>query len=82
MLASRTHGLKALHRVLVTARSRAGEGASAAELYSILDHAESLLMDILSSDDQDELFEGQLQELGSRFPEFAGILSDYQARRL
>ena len=82
MLTSNFDGLKALHRVLVNARFRAGDGATAAELYSILDHAETLLVDILSSEDQTELFAGQLEELGARFPEFAGILSDYQTGRL
>ncbi|HUG90327.1 MAG TPA: hypothetical protein VML55_05820 [Planctomycetaceae bacterium] len=82
MLTSNTDGLKALHRVLVNARFRAGEGADADELYPILDHAETLLTDILSPEDQTELFQGELETLGSRFPEFAGILSDYQARRL
>jgi hypothetical protein len=82
MLISNTDGLKALHRVLVKARFRAGEGAASDELYALLDHAEKLLADILSPEPQTELFEGQLEDLGSSFPAFAGILNDYQARRL
>jgi hypothetical protein len=63
---------------LVNARFRAGESASADELCSILDHAGTMLKDILSPEDQTELFADQLQELGDRFPEFAGIFSDYR----
>lgn len=80
MLTSNTEGLNALHRVLIKARFRAGEGASGAELYAILDRAESLLADILSPDDQTELFEEDLRALGEEFQDLAGISEDYEAR--
>lgn len=79
MLASNTDGLKALHHILIKARYRAGEGASSAEFYAILDRAESLLADILGPDDQTELFEEELCALGDKFQDLTGISEDYKA---
>jgi hypothetical protein len=67
MLTSNPDALQALPRVLVKARFRAGEAAASDELCAILDHAETLLADILNPGDQTELFEGSWKILGHGF---------------
>ncbi len=71
--------VRALHRVLIKARYRALQGATGEQLAGILDWAERLADDIVSSDDHSRQFSEHLEGLGEDYPEFAGILHDYQA---
>lgn len=70
--------LQAIHRVLVRARTLAGEGADAKTLYQILDWAEVLPTVVVARlDDTTQEFRSLLAGLGERHPEFAGILADF-----
>lgn len=79
MLSCDTEGLHALHRVLVKARFQSREGFTSEEVAAILDHAETLLSYVLSSEDMTELFQEELRALGEEHSEFSGIGSDYEA---
>jgi hypothetical protein len=70
--------LYALHLVLVKARALAAEGAEQQKLYRILDWSEVLpaLVGRNAEDATDE-FRSILLGLGEEFPEFAGVLQNF-----
>ena len=68
--------VRALHRVLIKARYLALQGSPVAQLVGILDWAERLAGDIASPEEQRQ-FSEHLQGLGEDYPEFSGILRDY-----
>jgi hypothetical protein len=71
--------VRALHRVLVKARYRALQGATAEQLAGILDWAERLADDIVACEDHAQQFSEHLEGLGEDYPDFAGIVQDYRA---
>jgi hypothetical protein len=73
--------LHAVHRILVIARGLAAAGADPPKLYKVLDWAEVLptLITPERPDDTTEEFREILAGLGAEFPEFAGVLSSFDA---
>lgn len=78
MLASNTDGLQALHLLLIKARALSFETPGNTELAEVLDTAEFLVTCILSEDQTTETFRNSLNDLGDRFPEFAGIAANFE----
>lgn len=76
MLTSNTEGLQALHLVLVKARAKAFEDGNS-ELGEVLDAAEYLVTCVMSDEDKTEVFRDYLNGLGSQFPEYSGIASNF-----
>jgi hypothetical protein len=72
--------LHALHQALVRARLSALEGADSQRLYKILDWAEVLPTLITCREaDTTEEFRSILAGLGEDFPEFSGLLANFDA---
>jgi hypothetical protein len=72
--------LHALHLILVKARNHALGGADSQKLYKILDWAETLpTLITCREEDTTEDYRSALAGLGEEFPEFSGILANFDA---
>jgi hypothetical protein len=70
--------LYAVHLILVKVRSLAAEGTNQQKLYRILDWSE-VLPSLIGRDGEDATneFRSTLLGLGEEFPEFAGLLQNF-----
>jgi hypothetical protein len=71
-------GLKAIHRILVQARWLADRQADHQKIAAVLDSAELMPMLLMQQPRPDECsFRDLLDDLSQRYPEFQGILEEY-----
>jgi hypothetical protein len=71
------NALKALHRVFIRTRSLAYQGENPHNLARLLDDAEYLVALLMHNGKDFEEFRTYLQGIGEKFPEFAGIVDDF-----
>jgi hypothetical protein len=70
--------LRILQRILVISRSLALHGADAQQLAGILDETEYLVALIRYGEEEEGEFRDHLCRLGDQFPEFVGIMAEYE----
>jgi hypothetical protein len=72
------HALRALHEILVVARSRANQSGDK-RLFDLLDAAEILPKYIAEAADRTLLFRQAIKDLGALCPESAYIIDDFDS---